>query len=213
MKTVFITGGSIGIGAATVRKFISQGWNVCFMDVHTREGRSLVAQLGSPCNLLFVEGNIRRREDIRRAIDSTIRAFGALNCLVANAGIHRCNTLLNISDEELDILIQTNIYDTVNTLREAVPHLLRTGGGTVVINASDQWLVGKPNNFGYSLTKGALEQMTRSLSIDLKSKNIRVNAVCANNQLTSSGKVVETIYFLASDASSACRGGHYLVNE
>lgn len=105
--------------------------------------------------------------------------FGQLNSVVANAGIHRCNTLLDIADEELDLMIQTNIYGTVNTLREAVPHIIEAGGGTVVINASDQWFVGKPNSFAYGLTKGALGQITRSLSIDLGSKGIRVNAVCA----------------------------------
>ena len=108
-----------------------------------------------------------------------MQAFGSLNSVIANAGIHRSNTLLDITDEELDLMIQTNIYGTVNTLREAVPHLIEAGGGTVVINASDQWFVGKAHSFAYGLTKGALGQITRSLSIDLGPKNIRVNAVCA----------------------------------
>ena len=89
------------------------------------------------------------------------------------------NTLLDITDEELDLMVQTNIYGTVNTLREAVPVLVEAGGGSVVINASDQWFIGKPNSFAYGMTKGALGQITRSLAIDLGPKNIRVNAVCA----------------------------------
>ena len=62
----------------------------------------------------------------------------------ANAGIHRCNTLLIIKDDNFDLMIQTNIYGTVKTLREAVPLIIEGGGGTVVINCSDQWFVGKP---------------------------------------------------------------------
>lgn len=70
--------------------------------------------------------------------------FGKLESIVANGGIHSCNPLLDIADEELDLMIQTNIYGTVNTLREAVLHLIVAGGGSVVINASDQGLSARP---------------------------------------------------------------------
>lgn len=246
-KTVFITGGSTGIGAASVKKFIQQGWKVGFMDINKEAATALIAEVNQPERLLFTEGNTRNRADIHRAVEATVQAFGSLNSVIANAGIHRSNTLLDITDEELDLMIQTNIYGTVNTLREAVPHLIEAGGGTVVINASDQWFVGKAHSFAYGLTKGALGQITRSLSIDLGTKNIRVNAVCAGtihtplvdnlfqkfaeanhcsiddywreeNALYARGsvgkpeEVAEMIYFLASDASSFCTGGHYLVD-
>ncbi|AZS30517.1 SDR family NAD(P)-dependent oxidoreductase [Butyricimonas faecalis] len=247
MKTVFITGGSTGIGAASVKKFIQQGWNVGFMDINEEAARERMEEINRPEQLIFVPGDTRNRADIHRAVEETVKRFGRLDSVVANAGIHRCNTLLDISDEELDLMIQTNIYGTVNTLREAVPHIIRAGGGTVVINASDQWFVGKAHSFGYGLTKGALGQITRSLSIDLGPKNIRVNAVCAGtihtplvdnlfekfaqenhcsiddywreeNALYARGsagrpeEVAEMVYFLASDASSFCTGGHYLVD-
>lgn len=179
MKTIFITGGSTGIGAASVRKFIEKGWNVCFMDINTQQAERLADELGNPDSLLFVEGNTRNRADIHNAVEQAVSKFGKLDSIFANAGIHRSNTLLDVSDEELDLMIQTNIYGTVNTLREAVPHLVEGGGGSIVINASDQWFVGKAHSFVYGMTKGALGQITRSLSIDLGPKNIRVNAVCA----------------------------------
>ena len=138
MKTLFITGGSTGIGAASVRKFIGQGWNVGFMDINREAAEMLQKEVGKPEHLLFTEGNTRSREDIRKAVEATVKRFGAIESVVANAGIHRCNTLLDIADEELDLMIQTNIYGTVNTLREAVPQIIKAGGGSVVINASDQ---------------------------------------------------------------------------
>ena len=179
MKTIFITGGSTGIGAASIRKFIAEGWNVGFMDINTQAAHALVDELNCPDRLLFTEGNTRTRSDIRRAVENTVAKFGTLNSVFANAGIHRCNTILDIADEELDLMIQTNIYGTVNTLREAIPPIIEAGGGSIVINASDQWFVGKPHSFAYGMTKGALGQITRSLAIDLGPKNIRVNAVCA----------------------------------
>ena len=247
MKTVFITGGSTGIGAASVKKFIDQEWNVGFMDINEDAARERMEEINCPEHLLFVPGNTRNRADIHNAVEETVKKFGQLDSVLANAGIHRRNTLLDISDEELDLMIQTNIYGTVNTLREAVPHIIDAGGGTVVINASDQWFIGKAHSFGYGLTKGALGQITRSLSIDLGPKNIRVNAVCPGtihtplvdnlfakfakqdhctvedywreeNALYARGsvgrpeEVAELVYFLASDASSFCTGGHYLID-
>ncbi|HJD97073.1 SDR family NAD(P)-dependent oxidoreductase [Mailhella massiliensis] len=173
-KTVFITGGSTGIGAACVRKFIREGWNAAFMDINGEDGEKLARETGA----LFVEGSTRRREDLDRAVAAACVRFGGLDSVVANAGIHRCNTMLDISEEELDLMIDTNIKGTVHTLRAAVPCLLERGG-SVVINASDQCYVGKPNSFGYGLTKGALGQITKSLAIDLGPKGVRVNAVCA----------------------------------
>ncbi|MBQ0015971.1 MAG: SDR family oxidoreductase [Bacteroidales bacterium] len=247
MKTIFITGGSTGIGAASVVKFSYEGWNVGFMDINVEAAETLLEKLGNPCNVLFIEGNTRVRADIHKAVEATAVRFGRLDSVFANAGIHRCNTLLDITDEQLDLMIQTNIYGTVNTLREAVPHIVKAGGGSVVINCSDQWFVGKANSFAYGLTKGALGQITRSLSIDLGPKNVRVNAICAGtirtslvdnlfqdfakvnncsvedywdaeNKLYARGKagkpeeVAELVYFLASDASSFCTGGHYLMD-
>lgn len=247
IKTVFITGGSTGIGAAAVRKFIAQGWNVGFMDINVDAARKAMEETTAPERLLFVEGNTCRRDDIHKAVEATVGKFGHLDSVIANAGIHRRNTLLDIEDEELDLMIQTNIYGTVNTLRETVPHIIEAGGGTVVINCSDQWFVGKPMNFAYGLTKGALGQITRSLSVDLAPNSIRVNAVCAGtvhtplvdnlfekfakinncsvddywreeNALYARGyvgkpeEVAELMYFLASDASSFCTGGHYLAD-
>lgn len=247
IKTVFITGGSTGIGAASVVKFIKEGWNVAFMDINVPAAKVLQKVINAPEKLLFCKGNTRNRDDIRRAVEATVNRFSRLHSVVANAGIHRCNTLLDITDEELDLMVQTNIYGTVNTLREAVPYIIESEKGSVVINTSDQWFVGKPNSFAYGMTKGALGQITRSLAIDLGPKGIRVNAVCAGtirtplvdnlfqsfaevnscsiedywlaeNALYARGsagepaEVAEMIYFLASDASSFCTGGHYLVD-
>ena len=248
MSTIFITGGATGIGAATVNKMLDEGWNVGFMDIDTETAHSLCnANCHRADRLLFVEGNTRSRDDIRRAVEATVERFGALNSVFANAGIHRRDTLLDVSDEELHLVIDTNIYGTIDTLREAVPQLIKAGGGSVVINCSDQWFVGKAHTFAYGLTKGALGQMTRSLAIDLGPKNIRVNAICPGtihtplvdrlfekfsaidgksieqyweeeNALFARGEagkpeeVANLVYFLASDQSSFCTGGHYLID-
>ena len=178
MKTVFITGGSTGIGRATVKKFISEGWNVAFMDIDTENAASLVKEVGDDARILFAEGDTRCRESLKKAVDAAVAKFGAINSVFANAGIHRTSTILDITDEALHTIVDINIFGTVYTLQTVLPEIIKAGGGSVVINCSDQWFIGKPHSFGYGLTKGALGQITRSLSIDMAEYNIRVNAVC-----------------------------------
>ncbi len=237
-KTIFITGGSTGIGQASVEKFHAMGWNVGFMDINVEAGQKLADTYD---NVLFFEGDTRNKSDITNAVSQTVAHFGGLDSIFANAGIHRSNSLLDITDEELDFMLDVNVKGCVNTLRIAVPYLLERGG-SVIINSSDQFHIGKANSFGYGLTKGATGQIARSLAIDLGPKNIRVNAICAativtplserifaaakeggptweseaeNYPLKRVGKaseVAEFVYFLASDGANFMTGGVYLID-
>lgn len=198
-KTVFITGGASGIGAAAVRKFALEGWRVTFMDMHPKQARALIEQVESAEPICFVEGNTRSRSDLQAALELAADDAGGIDALFANAGIHRKNSLIDITPDELQELLDTNITGTVNTLQCAVPYLANaTDGAAVVINASDQCFIGKGGNFGYGLTKGALGQMTRSAAIDLAHLGIRVNAVCPST--------IDTPLMQRALAAAAARG-------
>lgn len=188
-KVAFITGGATGIGAAAVRKFATEGWCVVCADINTADGEVLAAELGD--NVVFIKVDTRSRDELETAVAKTINIFGRLDAVFANAGIHRRNRLLDITDEEFDLVVKTNLYGTVNTLRATVPAIIRSGGGSVVINASDQVFIGKPGNFAYGLTKGALGQMTRTLALELGGDKVRVNAVCPSTVHT---PLVDTLF-------------------
>ena len=178
-KSVFITGGASGIGAAAVRRFASEGWHVTFLDLDARAAKKLLAQVDSPEPICFVEGSTRSRADLESALELAADDAGGVDALFANAGIHRKNTIIDIREDELSDLVQTNIVGTVNTIQCAIPYLANAAdGGAIVINASDQCFIGKGGNCGYGLTKGALGQLARSAAIDLAHLGIRVNAVC-----------------------------------
>lgn len=173
---VFITGGASGIGEATVRYMCAKGWIVGFSDIDAERGRALAAEMDGRAE--FFEADSRDIKALRHAMMTMVYKYGRLYGLFANSGIHRKNTLLSITDEELDLLIDINIRGTVNAMRVAAEIMVNNRRGAIVINASDQSLIGKPGNFGYGLTKGALGQIARSAAMDLAPYGIRVNAIC-----------------------------------
>lgn len=178
-KSVFITGGASGIGAAAVRRFAAAGWRVTFMDIKPREAKELISSVDSPEPVCFFEGTIRSRSDLDAALELASDDAGGIDALFANAGIHRKNTIIDIEADELEDLLNTNIVGTVNTIQCAIPFLANAqDGASVIINASDQCFIGKGGNCGYGLTKGALGQLAKSAAIDLAHLGIRVNAVC-----------------------------------
>jgi len=176
MKTVFITGGATGIGAATVKKFIEKGYKVGFIDNNSDAANALCAEFKE--HVFFFRGDVRKTDDQLAAIDGTIEKFGAIDSVFANAGIHQSNSILTATDEEINTIIDINIKGIIITIRESTKKMMTTGGGSIVIMASDQAIIGKPNSFSYGMTKGALGQMTKSLALDLATHGIRVNAVC-----------------------------------
>lgn len=238
-KTVFITGGASGIGAATVDKFLSEGWNVLFTDIQEPAAVAGGAR--------FVKADSSVKAEMEAAAQAAVTEFGGVDALFCNSGIHRRNTVLDVTEEELDLVIRTNIYGTVHTLQAVLPCIIRRGGGAVVLNSSDQFFVGKAHSFVYGMTKGAIGQSARSLAIDLAPFNIRVNAICpgtihtplvdklfetfserdhksieqywqeendlfARKEAGRPEEVAEMVFFLLSDKSSFCTGGHYLID-
>lgn len=238
-NTVFITGGSSGIGAAAVKKFLEEGWNVLFTDIHEPKDVDDGAR--------FVKADSSKKSEMEYAAQVAVKEFGGINALFCNSGIHRRNTVLDISQEELDLVIQTNIYGTVYTLQAVLPHMVCKKKGTVLLNSSDQFFVGKAHSFVYGMTKGAIGQIARSLAIDLGPYGIRVNAICpgtihtplvdnlfnafsekdnksieqywqeenalfARKEAGRPEEVAEMVFFLLSDKSSFCTGGHYLID-
>lgn len=186
-NSIIITGAAKGIGAAAARRFAVEGWNVAIIDLNYHELEALAKEIGA----LPIEADVRSLDQMTAAAAHARAHFGNVNAVFANAGIHRRNRLMDVDPDELNLVMQTNITGTFNTLRAAVPHIIEAGGGAVVINASDQCFIGKPGNFAYGLTKGALGQMTRTAALELAQHKVRVNAVCPGTVRT---PLVESLF-------------------
>jgi NAD(P)-dependent dehydrogenase (short-subunit alcohol dehydrogenase family) len=177
MKVAFITGGATGIGRATVDKFVREGIKVGLFDNNIKAGNAAIKEHGEDA-LLFTFGDVRKRQEVGEGVAQTVAKFGKLDIVFTCAGIHRSQTILDITEEQWDEVMDVNLKGTLFTLMEAIPKIVEGGGGSVVMMGSDQCLIGKTTSLAYGASKGAIGQMTKSLALDLASHKIRVNTVC-----------------------------------
>ncbi|PYZ93984.1 NAD(P)-dependent oxidoreductase [Salipaludibacillus keqinensis] len=177
-KVVLLTGGDSGIGRAAAIALAKEGakLSLVYLDEHedAQKTKSIVESYGSDC--LLLSGDVGEEDFCFSAVKQTVERFGGLNCLINNAAEqHFQENIEDISLEQLDRTFKTNIYSAFHFVKAAKPHL--KSGDTIINTVSIVAYQGMPVLMDYSATKGALVALTRSLSENLVSKGIRVNAV------------------------------------
>jgi len=174
-KTVIVTGGSQGIGAAIVQAFLERGYNV----VATSRSISKAAYSPSP-NLALVDGDITRPETAEKVARTAIETFGSIDHVVNNAGIFSSKRFTEYTAEELHALVSTNLDGFVFITQLAVRQMLAQGrGGSVTsISASlaDNPIAAVPASVPM-MTKGGIDAITLSLANEYAKEGIRFNAV------------------------------------
>jgi 3-oxoacyl-[acyl-carrier protein] reductase len=180
-KVAVITGGSRGIGAATVKLFAEAGAQVVFNYHRARAEAEKVARQARRAGVeaVPVRADLRRLRDARGLIQKAVRRFGRLDILVANAGIW---TLADIpidklSEREWDQTIDTNLKSVYAVIRFAVPVLKRQGGGRIIAISSTAGQRGEAFHTHYGASKGGIISFVKGLSTELAPHNILVNCV------------------------------------
>lgn len=173
-RVALITGGTSGIGKATVELFVAEGAKVAFSGRRGELGAQVAGQTGAH----FIQVDHRNKQDCMRCVDEAAEKFGRIDILFNNAGIVVSGTAESTSEEDWDDTLQLNITAVWRMSRLVIPIMRRQGGGVIVNNASDWAFVGAPGVVAYCTSKGAVVQMTRAMAIDHAAENIRVNAVC-----------------------------------
>ncbi|MCH8311427.1 MAG: SDR family oxidoreductase [Nitrospinae bacterium] len=175
-KIAIITGGGTGIGLSCARLFCQEGAKVVIFGRRKNRLEDAVREIGE--HVLAVPGDITRNEDIRRLVETTINTYGRVDILVNNAGIFTGSPLHEMKDNDWDTALDTNMTSVFKLTRAVLPHMIRQKSGNIVHISSILGLVAVPNTAAYNVSKGALNQFSRSLAVEYGSLGIRSNAIC-----------------------------------
>ena len=173
-KVAIVTGGASGIGLATTKKLLSEGANVVILDLKMDE--EIINSLGE--NVLYLKCDVSNEENVKNCIEEIIKKFNHIDYLVANAGIGgSASKPHEVSMDEWNKVISVNQTGIFLLNKYVINEMLKSGKGAVVNTSSMYGLVGSTTSFAYSASKGAINQMTRSLALTYARENIRVNAI------------------------------------
>jgi NADP-dependent 3-hydroxy acid dehydrogenase YdfG len=192
-SVVAVTGASSGIGRATALVLADAGARVVLGARRVERLEGLVEEAGAD-RALAVALDVRDPEQCRRFTAAAVERFGRLDSLVANAGTGMYGGISDSTDAFTAEILDTNLGGTVWSVRAAVPHLRRAGGGDLVLMASVAGLRGGGDEAVYSATKHAQVGLAGSLDRELRAEGIRVTAICP--------AAVETEYALGRGRSA-----------
>jgi len=179
-KVALVTGGTSGIGRGCVVALAAEGCRVAITGRNTdalKEVSKECIAAGTPENkILTVQGDLSKDDDCQRVVSETVAHFGQLDILVNSAGILLSGGVENISMEDYDRQMNVNTRSPFLMTKLALPHLLKTKGNIVNIS-SVTGLRAFPNVVAYNMSKAALDQLTRTVALEVAERGVRVNAV------------------------------------
>ncbi|MGX7112311.1 SDR family oxidoreductase [Gemella cuniculi] len=177
-KTVIVTGGASGIGAAVVEEFLNQGCKVVVSDLSEKESNNE--------NLLYVKCDVTKRTDVKSVVEKTLEKFGTVDILVNNAGINVPRLLVDKKDPEGKYEFSDEIYDRIMDInvkglfifsQEVGRIMVKNGNGVIVNMSSESGLEGSEGQSIYAASKNAVNSLTRSWAKELGKLGVRVVGV------------------------------------
>ncbi len=239
-RSVLITGGGSGIGAAMVEQFAMQGARVAFLDVAEQVSRQLVEDLATRCAYppLFLCCDLTDIVALRAAVFAVTRSCGPPMVLVNNAGSDDRHTFEEVTPEYWDQRIAVNLKHQFFAAQAVAPGMKAAGGGAIINMSSIAWMIPSASLSVYTTAKAAIVGMTRSLAHDLGEDRIRVNCVLPGAILTERQRrlwmspdyereilsrqclkrhilpeeVARLVLFLAADDSEAMTNQNYIID-
>ena len=185
-KVAVVTGAAKGIGLACARRLAEEGSDLVIADYDAIAGRAALETL---CALRpraqLVVGNVGYKDDVARVFDTAEREFGAVDILVANAGIYTSANFLDITEEDYDRVMRTNLKSVFLCGQAAAKLMVKQGrGGSIVNMSSVNAVMVNADAVPYAMSKGGVNQLTKAMAIALSPHGIRVNALGPGTILT-----------------------------
>ena len=178
-KVALITGGARGIGRAIALAFASEGAHVAFSDIELGSAAQEVVDLirAKGVKAIALQSDVRDFALTQSVVDSVIKEFQRIDILVNNAGITRDNLLLRMTEEDWDLVIDTNLKGSFNYCRAVSRQMMSQREGKIINISSIVGVIGNPGQVNYSASKAGVIGLTKTLAKELASRNIQVNAV------------------------------------
>lgn len=190
MKTALVTGGSRGIGAEIAIQLAKKHYNVVLNYNCSEKAAKRIQQELKEQNIYIqiFKADVSKREEVKKMISYTIEKFGKIDVLVNNAGIDQVKPFINITDEDWEKMMKTNLYSVFYCTQEVLPNMLHNQNGCI-INISSIWgITGGSCEVHYSVTKAGIDGMTKALAKELGPSNIRVNSIAPGAIMTDMNK-------------------------
>ena len=179
-KTVIITGAAKGIGRAIAKDFAYSGYNVCInYNTSEEQAKELCQELAKDgCNIIIYKADVTNRQEVDKMVDYVIETFGNIDVLINNAGISEYKLFTDITQEDMEKMVNVNILGVFNTTQSVLRKSMLPRKDGTIINISSIWgMVGASLEVAYSTTKAAIIGMSKALAKELAPSNITVNVV------------------------------------
>jgi NAD(P)-dependent dehydrogenase (short-subunit alcohol dehydrogenase family) len=191
-KVALVTGAARGIGLATAKRFLADGWRVALLDIDADNLQRTMAAIGKPHTTLALTCDVADPPGVARAFEIAAAQFGRLDALVNNAGIAIFKPILDVSYEDWSRVLAVNLTGPFLCAQTAAPLMRDTGGGAIVNITSISGLRASTLRTAYGTSKAGLAHLTQQQAVEFAPLNIRVNAVAPGPVDTAMAKAVHT---------------------
>jgi 3-oxoacyl-[acyl-carrier protein] reductase len=175
-KTALVTGAAQGFGLGIAETFAREGAKVALLDLQQGPAEAAARRIGGSAIALACD--VSDGEQVDRAVQETIRAFGRLDIVVNNAGTtHRNKPMLDVTEEEFDRVFAVNVKSIYLMTRAVLPHFRQNGGGNILNIGSTAGVRPRPGLAWYNASKGAVNLLSKSMAVELAPDRVRVNAL------------------------------------
>ncbi len=178
-KRAVVTGGTSGIGAATAVMFAREGAQVVFTGRSEEKGARVLQQIrDAGFDASFISCDLRVKEDVVNLHDFSLQELGGVDVLVNNAGVLVHKPFLEHTDEDFDLIVQTNFRPYIWNMQNFIPDMIEAGGGSIINVASISAIWPESNAYFYGSIKAAIAKLTTDVAREFARQGVRINCIC-----------------------------------